>query len=77
MNLIKKLVFRKMTPLEQQWLKLRKKLMACKNETCYTSKVEEVLSIVPHDNEELTSAVDYASKLYRFISYGSNLGMSK
>ena len=77
MNLVRKLVFRKMTPMEEKWLKLRKKLNDYRDETYYQSKIDEILSIVPQDADVLFFAVQSASKLYNFILYSTDLGMAK
>lgn len=72
-----KRVRNKMTPMEKQWLHLRKKLQEYRDETSYQNKVDEVLAMVPKTPEDLAYAVKSASKLYNFISYSVDLGMSK
>ena len=68
---------RKLNLLEKTWLRLRKQLADYREATMYSNKVDEILSFVPQNDEELNEAIDSASKMYNFISYTLNIGMSK
>ena len=68
---------RKLNLLEKTWLRLRKQLADYREGTMYSNKVDEILSFVPQNDEELNEAIDSATKMYNFISYTLNIGMSK
>lgn len=68
---------RKLNLLEKTWLRLRKQLADYREATMYSNKVDEILSFVPQNDEELNEAIDSATKMYNFISYTLNIGMSK
>lgn len=68
---------RKLNLLEKTWLRLRKQLADYREATMYSNKVDEILSFVPQNDEELNEAIDSASKMYNFISYTLDIGMSK
>ena len=68
---------RKLNLLEKTWLRLRKQLADYREATIYSNKVDEILSFVPQNDEELNEAIDSATKMYNFISYTLNIGMSK
>ena len=68
---------RKLNLLEKTWLRLRKQLADYREATMYSNKVDEILSFVPQNNEELNEAIDSATKMYNFISYTLDIGMSK
>ncbi len=68
---------RKLNLLEKTWLRLRKQLADYREATMYSNKVDEILSFVPQNDEELNEAIDSATKMYNFISYTLDIGMSK
>lgn len=68
---------RKLNLLEKTWLRLRKQLADYREATMYSNKVDEILSFVPQNDEELNEAIDSATKIYNFISYTLDIGMSK
>ena len=68
---------RKLNLLEKTWLRLRKQLADYREATMYSNKVDEILSFVPQNDEELNEAIDSATKMYNFISYTLVIGMSK
>ncbi len=68
---------RELNLLEKTWLRLRKQLADYREATMYSNKVDEILSFVPQNDEELNEAIDSATKMYNFISYTLVIGMSK